>query len=505
MPVNDAKPFLDRAICSQAVFHYLTTNDPPEEVHKGDLLYARELFRQRAATYQDIFKPKAVFDSILSPLRHFPFEILSLIFSLVCDRPYDIFSLARGPWALAKVCSTWRSVALQSPRLWANMFLDLGPRKSHYRSSLVAIFEEALHRGRRCRLFRLIIHGHFSPIPSDLVALLAKWSWRCESLYISSAFPPSSSLQGISLPSVVKLHIASHRSIAPPSFNALGNLDSLRELIIDNLHPSSDILLDLPSSLKTLRSRWDAYPEDQSAIMSDIIAEGTGLVDVFFMQNAQTFSFPEFEDSIVTNHSIRRMTLVGNGYFLINSVTLPSLTHLNICAEGCKRFHESAIVQVLIFVVRSGCSLTHLSLDMRNLLDPVLGILLSLNPKLKHVSLTLRNRYNLSFLRLLFNRMTLLEGTDVFRVAPQLEMFVLRFALPEDTIAIEEMDTSFVQMLEARRSVKVPVLGEMSVFTAPKSFLNLSAADIRRLHNLKKKGFSLHMNILDRQTGISTH
>ncbi|KAJ7694667.1 hypothetical protein B0H17DRAFT_931723, partial [Mycena rosella] len=112
----------------------LETNDPPAEV---DIPAIREFVARGSArrTRLDakIVALKASLDELLqdrnpldteirkhegavSPLRRMPTELLSLIFKYTlptrCER------IDSAPWAIAAVCSRWRTIVLAQPSLW---------------------------------------------------------------------------------------------------------------------------------------------------------------------------------------------------------------------------------------------------------------------------------------------------------------------------------------------------------------------------------------------------
>ncbi|KAE9400643.1 hypothetical protein BT96DRAFT_818902, partial [Gymnopus androsaceus JB14] len=58
-------------------------------------------------------------NALLSPMRRLPAEVLSEIFfhCLPTDRN-PVRSIKEAPLLFTRVCSRWRSIALESPRLW---------------------------------------------------------------------------------------------------------------------------------------------------------------------------------------------------------------------------------------------------------------------------------------------------------------------------------------------------------------------------------------------------
>ncbi|KAK6978091.1 hypothetical protein R3P38DRAFT_3120659 [Favolaschia claudopus] len=66
----------------------------------------------------------------LSCIRRFPPEILSIVFIFCCDgdisskdEVYTIVHPNRAPMLLTRICSRWRQIALDTPRLWDNVHL----------------------------------------------------------------------------------------------------------------------------------------------------------------------------------------------------------------------------------------------------------------------------------------------------------------------------------------------------------------------------------------------
>ncbi|KAJ7144201.1 hypothetical protein C8R44DRAFT_657683, partial [Mycena epipterygia] len=119
----------------------LSTNYPPSDVeaqhihatlHVGEMeleeldtqiskvaLLLAELQAQRKQRHQSLTSLRAV----LSPLRRFPAEILAEIFQSCCQNSratpfYSITEPLEAPMLLGRICSFWRTVAYNTPRLW---------------------------------------------------------------------------------------------------------------------------------------------------------------------------------------------------------------------------------------------------------------------------------------------------------------------------------------------------------------------------------------------------
>ena len=66
-----------------------------------------------------------IYNTILSPARRLLPDILQEIFYHCIVRTYPILSATEAPMVLTRVCSSWRSVALSSPRIWTRLHIPL--------------------------------------------------------------------------------------------------------------------------------------------------------------------------------------------------------------------------------------------------------------------------------------------------------------------------------------------------------------------------------------------
>ncbi|KIK51663.1 hypothetical protein GYMLUDRAFT_181140, partial [Collybiopsis luxurians FD-317 M1] len=65
--------------------------------------------------------------ALTSPIRQLPSETLAEIFiwCLPTDGQYSVRSLKQAPLIFTMICRTWRSVALNTPRLWSSIHIYL--------------------------------------------------------------------------------------------------------------------------------------------------------------------------------------------------------------------------------------------------------------------------------------------------------------------------------------------------------------------------------------------
>jgi hypothetical protein len=59
------------------------------------------------------------------PSGRLPIELLSEIFLLCMDNKMDDVNTIRIPLLLSKICSRWRSAAINNPRLWSRLSVHL--------------------------------------------------------------------------------------------------------------------------------------------------------------------------------------------------------------------------------------------------------------------------------------------------------------------------------------------------------------------------------------------
>ncbi|KAK1227527.1 hypothetical protein PQX77_009434 [Marasmius sp. AFHP31] len=103
-------------------------HDVESEVTK----YQAEINRLKAAIYalqhkRDSLKRTAeVYKSLLSPIHNVPSEILTMIFTIACERNVLSSSTLPNALRLSMVCGRWRDIVFSTPSLWATIEVDFG-------------------------------------------------------------------------------------------------------------------------------------------------------------------------------------------------------------------------------------------------------------------------------------------------------------------------------------------------------------------------------------------
>ena len=137
---------------SAPLAHLLTSNIPPSDVEETlarntiqalqDSLPVLQLEidnypsdpRTAAADLEGhkttIIKNISAHESIISPLRKLPPELLKVIFQKTCWDPVTTFTL---PWSLSQVCQSWRMIVHTTPILWSCITINVDTKPTTLR------------------------------------------------------------------------------------------------------------------------------------------------------------------------------------------------------------------------------------------------------------------------------------------------------------------------------------------------------------------------------------
>ncbi|KAJ7512683.1 hypothetical protein B0H11DRAFT_2267760 [Mycena galericulata] len=142
--------------------------------------------------------------ALISPARRLPLDIIQEIFvaCLPAHRNCDM-SAREAPMLLGRICSTWRTISLSTPRLWASLHIeDPGQRSGSFDSTFslirtpevkpalfLEVIENWLGRSGGCPLSISLHSHHEAPLaPSILQALIPLASrWQCVQFAVPAA------------------------------------------------------------------------------------------------------------------------------------------------------------------------------------------------------------------------------------------------------------------------------------------------------------------------------
>ncbi|KAK7449806.1 hypothetical protein VKT23_013282 [Stygiomarasmius scandens] len=127
---TNAVPFDDdihrvRQICAEHSQDLNRLNAQIERLQESldTITSKRDALQSRLSTLQ----------SITSPLRALPPEVLQTIF-IKCLEPFPIISAHESPVLLTQICSKWRSIAIDTPALWASFHIAIVGAKHPFES-----------------------------------------------------------------------------------------------------------------------------------------------------------------------------------------------------------------------------------------------------------------------------------------------------------------------------------------------------------------------------------
>ncbi|KAF8962982.1 hypothetical protein BDZ97DRAFT_2059312 [Flammula alnicola] len=162
------------------------------------LRHLAALIRELKEKEQAIQATINLYNRILSPARRVPPEIWSEIFYHCLPTQHNpIMSTSDSPLLLTRVCSTWRSAALSSPRLWARLHIPFAcdtqenqrqdfAQEMKHRSEGVKYW---LSRSGTCPISLSILYTSYKSTPST-----SQYQWEAQiSLGIFNAILPFAS------------------------------------------------------------------------------------------------------------------------------------------------------------------------------------------------------------------------------------------------------------------------------------------------------------------------
>ncbi|KAJ7707313.1 hypothetical protein B0H17DRAFT_1032367 [Mycena rosella] len=136
-----------------------------EDIRATENEVGDDVLKQRRSALEEFVQ---IHRSMVSVIRRLPSEILSEIFSR-CSRKWD----GCKPRIFATVCSRWRDVALATPRLWCNVWVDREEVKPQSLSFLLSL---QLERSGQVPLSVVFSDPFIAPcILESLIAVSHRW------------------------------------------------------------------------------------------------------------------------------------------------------------------------------------------------------------------------------------------------------------------------------------------------------------------------------------------
>ena len=347
-----------------------------------------DLVRTASPIHRIINRSSNYMDEIL------PTEVLSLIFSF-CLPHFLCHARGSGPLIFGAVSKKWRDIAWSTPNLWSSIsiIINFNPQRLSQQTLLA---EEWLARSGQ-RELSIQVHSqghHIDDVMEDteidylvflmrpLIGVLVQYSYRWKSLDL---LLPTCLFNYI-IPPNNNAPLLERLKVEPPPKGSSRPGDALRF----NLTPLLQRVDIRDLKLKILEVQWDILTHFSGVGMSvdeclEVFRRTRRLQHCRFAKigpNESEFPTPLNEDWILV-WTVQRLQLnhrhnFGRSY-LFNTLTLPSLTSLQY--EGNRE--RLPVAALSIFITRSRCALTVLSLSAIIVSDVELINFLKLIPSLE--------------------------------------------------------------------------------------------------------------------------
>ncbi|KAJ7587351.1 hypothetical protein C8J56DRAFT_78229 [Mycena floridula] len=306
------------------------------------------------------------YQSLLSPIRKIPVEILRLIFAHFCDDNLIAADQVTVPGlTLAQVCSHWRSLALRSTELWSCISLLIKKPKSSFdwEKPIEFLLRRSGDHDLAVSIKERGSMGDFGVAEKGL-KLLATSSQRWHSLSIDVTTDAvdllADCLMGIKgrLPSLVFLRTDFGCLVEELDiFHEAPSLNSLE--LTDETDPT---LLRLP--LTQLRTCTIFRPSDPLTFLQQC----TGLLDATVENPLNNYDDEDHDRTIISGLQSLSIRVYGPWeFYFLRMLTLSRLTSFSLSAYDCDWEAESERLFPLdlwtSFIARSSCNLTTLSWD----------------------------------------------------------------------------------------------------------------------------------------------
>ncbi len=280
-----------------------------------------------------LYKLQGDYMTVLSPVRHLPFDVLAEICTHAQNDEEDthIFDTASPPWSLAQVCHFWRGTVQGLPALWSNIRLMVPPCNASHLLNTALTYSSS---------HPLSILFQYTPSTLTTVedairlfTILAQEAHRWESLELR--VPPSfnSSLESLGgrLHTLYRLQYRSEREQDNQSadreityLHAFNTAQNLKHVLFSAVHPT--IRIHLP--WHQLSDFFDDREDDPS--IHQYFLEGIKRgVKLEKLKVSQLESLAEqLTGAIVTNSSI--LELQACSPVFLRKLKLPKLMVLTI-------------------------------------------------------------------------------------------------------------------------------------------------------------------------------
>ncbi|KAL1706771.1 hypothetical protein EV121DRAFT_278532 [Schizophyllum commune] len=331
-------------------------------------------------TYDEQRPTHSVFDSVPAELLAFIFEACV---ALEMYTPNSFFhQTSKAPWPLTQVCRSWRQTAQNTPSLWTTVrvSVDTLEELEHPPDDTAAILSSYLGNSHPLP-FSLVIISE-DEFPDYILLPLIDTCERWHDLFLfmhPDDFARMAIIRG-RLPALQCLHIIPTR-VGEPIVATPVMFELAPALTKATLGGHA---LNLNFALPWVQIREFEANYAASAEVLPLLALMPSLVRLKLGLEPADHSPVDARVWMVTHHGVRALTMnVAEGQImapddLINSLTLPSLTDLEVECPVVERVESTRA-----FVARSGCSLDALTLVITFHCMGTMESLFRLTPRLR--------------------------------------------------------------------------------------------------------------------------
>ncbi|KAK0499415.1 hypothetical protein EDD18DRAFT_1151105 [Armillaria luteobubalina] len=451
------------------------------------------------------------YDTVLSPARRVPLEIITEIFLYTVETNpsfYHAFDLTTEPWSLTQVCRTWRAAALNfCPSIWNNMSIYTPKAgdivKRDYPSILNTVLDRANHKSEGY-IFHLAISETEADeaVTNDVLDLLLQRSrnWDDARLSIPMTMLPALSAATGKLDILTCCHIYLE-DIWPQAhdreFNFLSIAPNLREVVLKGFGDGPLLRLQTSNLIMYIDDRQTCR-QDAHNYFLNIVRTAPSLLVFKTNYRKEGLGMMVPAQPRIIHPGIREFTACED--VLMESVEFPALRSFELApSPGTFTCPEQALSALHTFVENSHCWLHRLKIT-NALLDEFVVPILERTPRLAQLQFSsgLWMQENDIVLKEIVMRMgqsTLNnEGAPQFNFLPKLSVLEVTIS---DTMNEEVgfVDDTFVAMIKARwdPSPKRSKLSKVLVkaVTPSAKFKKLSEEGIRILKECKAEGLQI--------------
>ncbi|KAK0207150.1 hypothetical protein DFS33DRAFT_647556 [Desarmillaria ectypa] len=453
------------------------------------------------------------YDTVLSPARRVPLEILTEIFIYAVETNpsfYNTFDLATEPWSLSQVCRTWRVAALNfCPSIWNSMSIHtpkLGEMvKRDYSSILSTALDRASHKSEG-----YVFHLSVSETEADeavtngvLDLLLQRSrSWEDARLSIPMTMLPALSAATGKLDILTCCHIYL-ADIWPPAhdreFDFLSTAPNLHEVVLKGFGDGPLLRLETSKLLVYSDDRQICRQDAHDHFLS-IIETAPHLVVLSTNYRKEGLEVMVPAQPRIIHSRIREFTACES--VLLESVEFPALRSFELApSPGAFTSPRDSLSGLHTFIANSHCWLRCLKIT-NTLLDEFVVPILEMTPRLVRLqfSLGLWIQDNDSVVKDVILRMGQStpnnQGSSQFNFLPMLSVLevTIRDSMNEE---VGFVDDNFVKMIKARwdpSPERTKLLKAMVKAVTPSAkFKKLSDEGIRVLKSCKAEGLQIEI------------